>query len=235
MTAQDRDASGRRRAHPLRWLLALLVGLALFLPLVFNVLPRFLGGLLGDGGPLPDGWSGEEPGTEIVWIPNPRREEPETPAEPPPPSPSEPETAPAEAAAEAVELPAPASDAASGAEADGASAEAAGAALPTAGAGPGGGAPPGEGRRSPRILYQEWPSQAVLAALDDSGRFRFRLRVESDGSVSAWEILERFDCEPCMAEALRIVETLRFAPGTLRGEPVTCWVPYTIEFQRQRR
>jgi outer membrane biosynthesis protein TonB len=96
---------------------------------------------------------------------------------------------------------------------------------------------PAPGRDSPRILQAAWPSRSVLAALKASGRLRYRLRVEADGRVSAWELLDAggFDCAPCLREAERIIRELRFAPGTLDGRPVACWVPYEISFEKGGR
>lgn len=98
----------------------------------------------------------------------------------------------------------------------------------------GGGAP---GRDSPRILQAAWPSRALLGSLKSSGRLRYRLRVEPDGRVSAHVLLDDggFDCAPCRREAERIIGELRFAPGTLDGRPVACWVPYEISFERGKR
>ena len=95
-------------------------------------------------------------------------------------------------------------------------------------------APNAERAGAPRILSQAWVRQDLLAELDRSGSYRFRLRVEADGRVSRWELLSGFDCEPCLAEAERIIRSLRFAPGTLKGKAVACWVPYQIEFQGGR-
>ncbi|MCP4548305.1 MAG: hypothetical protein GY835_17730 [bacterium] len=105
-----------------------------------------------------------------------------------------------------------------------------GEALEPATASEGSGGPVGDGRRSPRILYQEWPNQSMLAELDVAGTLFFRLRVEADGHVSAYELLRSFDCDECLTEAQRIIESLRFIPGTYAGRPVACWISYEIEF-----
>lgn len=113
----------------------------------------------------------------------------------------------------------------------------------TPAAGPSGaaGAPPARGggpaRESPRILQAAWPARALLDKLKGSGRLRYRLRVEPDGRVSAHELIDDggFDCPPCRREAERIIGELRFAPGTLDGRPVVCWVPYEISFEKGGR
>jgi outer membrane biosynthesis protein TonB len=90
---------------------------------------------------------------------------------------------------------------------------------------------PGEGRRrSARLLYQEWPRAEILTQIENEGKFRFSLKVEADGHVSDWEILESFDCDVCATEAERIVLSLRFRPALEDGRPVACWLPFEIRF-----
>jgi len=215
-----------------RWLVFALLGLVLGAWLVLELLPRLGGSLLGTD------WSKRESGVdwgqvEVVWDPtDPRtgktanspspQAEAGAPAAAEPALPPEPgEEAPVrEPAGGAPAAPAPAAAAAGGNSAPGPS-----------------GAAPAAGRDSPRILYAAWPSRSLLAGLKASGRLRYRLRVEPDGRVSAWELLDDggFDCAPCRGEAERIIRELRFAPGTLDGRPVACWVPYEISFEKGGR
>ena len=212
------------------------LGLSLCLLLTLSLLPRIVGGLLGRGDREPGGWAtGLDYVPEIVWDPGEpdavtvngeSEEEEEGDAES-----EEPDLLLEETDEESSDSP-------SAQPADGGDLPPAGEqqpAAPAAEAAAGSGEPTTEGRRSPRILYQEWPRQELLADLDRSGAFRFRLRVEADGSVSDWELIETFDCSFCREEAERIVRSLRFAPGKLDGRPVACWVPYQIEFKRGRK
>ncbi len=235
MTPQVNDDIRRRRPSRWRWLPSLALGLLLFVYVLLDLLPRFVGGLLGRDEDRPGGWSGiEGESMEIVWDPGEERDEEqqedpeESPEETPPPDAEdllaedlgeESEAAPAKPVDRGGERPAPG--------------EPEPAPKPSTGS-PGSGPERGEGRRSPRILSQAWVRQDLLAELDRSGSYRFRLRVEADGRVSRWELLSGFDCEPCLAEAERIIRSLRFAPGTLKGKAVACWVPYQIEFQGGR-
>ena len=215
-----------------RWLVFAALGLLVGSWLLFELLPR-LGGAL-----FRADWSKREAGidwgqVEVVWDPadpragsaaaaapaapaaNPERTPAAAEPSPPPPFPGEqaPERAPAAGPAAGTADPPPA----------------AGAAVGSAASAP--------GRDSPRILYAAWPRRELLADLESSGRLRYRLRVEADGRVSTWELLDEsgFDCAPCRGEAERVIRELRFAPGTLDGRPVACWVPYEISFEKGGR
>jgi hypothetical protein len=221
-----------------RWLVFAVLALALGAWLLLDLLPRVGGSFQGTN------WGKREPGfdwgdVEVVWDPTDPRagtratQAPPTPAAEPEPAPTP--AAPSRAlpgATRAAETPPPATSGTPG-----------GAAGPEPA--PGGGAPrvgQGEatraaGRDSPRILQAAWPSRHLLAELEASGRLRYRLRVEADGRVSIWELLDDggFDCPACRGEAERIIRDLRFAPGTLDGRPVACWVPYEISFEKGGR
>ncbi|MBN2172002.1 MAG: hypothetical protein JW819_11855 [Candidatus Krumholzibacteriota bacterium] len=232
MTKQEEPI--RRRAHPLRWLVAGLVAALIFLYVAMEMLPRMVGGLLGRGDALPGGeWGDAWDEPLIVWDPGPPDTPPaeETPA---PPVPEREASPPIEEAETGEAAPAITAAADAGREAGGSPA-AAGEPGPADEAGrlasAGSGQAAGEGRRSPRVLFQEWPREDVLAGLERPLRYRFRIRVEADGSVSDWELVGAGGaCPPCLAEAERIVASLRFVPGTLHGRPVACWVPYEIAF-----
>ncbi len=206
--------------------------------LALDLLPRLAGGLLGHGLELPGGGSGVNwDDVQVLWDSGPPDGDRETPVEHSDESAEpvveavtvEPESDPddSEAALPAVTEP--------------------GGGPPPAGqdsdrqtpglATPGSGDPAGEGRRSPRILYSEWPSRELLAELEESGSLNFRLRVERDGDVSEWQLMagNDFDCRPCLKEAERIIASLLFSPGTLKGKAVACWVPYRISFNTKRR
>ncbi len=227
----------RRRPGPWRWLVFALFALAGAVWLALDLLPRLAGGLLGRDLEIPGGGPGVNwDEVQVVWDSSPPAAEDGARAEESNPVP-EPEPLPAERVIETEnggtdpETPDPAIP---------------GGQPPPAGetgdrnpglAKPGEGDPAGEGRRSPRILYSEWPSQELLADLDSSGSLNFRLRVERDGRVSEWEHLDEggFDCRPCLLEAERIIASLLFSPGTLGDKAVACWVPYRISFNTKTR
>ncbi len=225
-----------RRPGPWRWLVFGVLSLLFAFWAAWDLLPRMAGGLLGRGLEFPGGDSGVDwESVQVVWDPSPPAPEgdpaPTLPPaeESPPPDPSAlvPESEPSSASASKT-----AGDDPGGAR------PAAGAKDPETDPGlarPGRGNPAGEGRRSPRVLYSAWPSQELLLELERSGRLRYRLRVETDGSVSEWELVDQggFDCAPCRREAERIIHSLRFAPGSVNGRPVPCWVPYEISFERK--
>ena len=231
MMLQGNEYRRRKRPSRWRWLPALVIGILLFAYMILDLLPRFAGGLLGRDRDQPGGWSGDDwQATEIIWDPGepePHTEEVETATENEPAT--EPELVPdADTSKPAFEPEQRNSDGAAAAAGKPGPADA-----PSTGS-PGEGPHLREGRRSPRILSQAWVRQDLMAGLDRSGSFRFRLRVEADGRVSRWELVSGFDCETCLAEAERIIRSLRFAPGTLSGRPVACWVPYKIEFRAGR-
>jgi len=226
---------GHPPPRPWRWLV--FIGLALLLGawLAIGVLPRVGGRLPGLDWQKRGGTDWSQ--VQVVWEPSggPGGESPamdtaaaadaqvdeaaDTPAAldtPSEPSPSAPAPAPAGGAPGAGEAPGTGPLGAAGA--------------PAAGGG-------GPARESPRILQAAWPSRALLGKLKSSGRLRYRLRVEPDGRVSAHELVDEggFDCPPCRREAERIIGELRFAPGTIDGRPVACWVPYEISFERGGR
>ncbi|MBM4118294.1 hypothetical protein FJ251_11250 [bacterium] len=226
-----------RRPPPRAWRWLIFIGLALVLAawLATRLLPRL-------GGRLPGLDWGKRGGTdwsqvEVVWESAGAPAGPASPASDAAPAADTPApipaaerpaaTAPGSGPA-AAEPARPAGPAAAGGEAS------AGSGGPAAAPGPSSAAP---GRDSPRILQAAWPSRALLAGLRASGRLRYRLRVEPDGRVSAHELLDDggFDCDPCRREAERIIGELRFAPGTVDGRPVACWVPYEISFDRGGR
>jgi len=195
-----------------------------------DLLPRFVGGLLGRGDSNLGAWS--RAGTElpeIVWdTTDPRVEDAKVPVESEQPAEGESSEADLEITTDPVTeienstQPIPSESTEPAGQAQAASGDPSSAA-------PGEG--PGEGRRrAARLLYQEWPRESVLADLKSGGNFRFRLRVEADGHVSEWEVLESFDCEPCAAEAERIVKSLRFRPALEDGRPAACWLPFEIGF-----
>lgn len=221
-----------------RWLVFAVLALALGAWLLLDLLPRVGGSFQGTD------WGKREPGfdwgdVEVVWDPTDPRVG-TLPAEAPPAPGAELEPAPT-VAAPSTALSSTAS------EADPPPPDAAGGGAGTAGPepAPSGGAPSaGEGeaaraagRDSPRILQAAWPSRDLLAELEASARLRYRLRVEVDGRVSDWELLDagKIDCPACRGEAERIIRELRFAPGTLDGRPVACWVPYEISFEKGGR
>jgi outer membrane biosynthesis protein TonB len=218
------------RPSPYRWIPIILIALILMFWISADLLPRFVGGLLGRGDNDLGAWS--RAGTElpeIVWDPtDPRVEEAQVPVDVD--QPSESESSETEMDVEAdpdteIESSDPQIHREKTAEAG--QAETASGNPSSAAAGEG----PGEGRRrAARLLYQEWPRESVLADLKVGGHFRFRLRVEADGHVSDWEIIESFDCEPCAAEAERIVKSLRFRPALEDGRPAACWLPFEIGF-----
>jgi len=216
--------------------LALLFGLWAAL----DLLPRMAGGLLGDGLEIPGGGPGVNwDEVQVVWDPGPPAEEPgeEIAPEDPPESVDESEFAESETEREETLEAEPSNPDPGGGAADAAGQTGAAEAPATARAGQGD--PEGAGRRSPRILYSEWPSRELLADLKQSGRLRYRLRVERDGGVSEWQLLDAdggtFRCPACLEEAERIIRSLRFAAGTLDGKPVACWVPYEISFEMDRK
>ncbi len=216
------------RPSPYRWIPIIILALATLFWLSSDVLPRFVGGLLGRSTGDQELWS--QAGAdlpEIVWdTTDPRIEDS------PPSGDAEPENAPepaeTEVETEIAETPVTDPAAASSDNPTERWAVTSSTGAP-ASAAPGEG--PGEGRRrSARLLYQEWPREEILARIEDGGKFRFRLKVEADGKVSDWEILESFDCEICTAEAERIVLSLRFRPALEDGQPVACWLPFEIRF-----
>ncbi len=218
------------RPSPYRWIPIILLALILLVWISADLLPRFVGGLLGQGDRNLGAWShaGDQL-PEIVWDPtDPRKEEVQPPREEETPPETETESPPPETESELpreVETTSPTEQGESTVEQSGAPA----ASGDPSSASPGEG--PGEGRRrAARLLFQEWPRESLLADLELGGSFRFRLRVEADGRVSEWEVLERFDCEPCALEAERIVAGLRFRPALEDGRSVACWVPFEIRF-----
>ncbi len=218
------------RPSPYRWIPIILLALLLLVWISADLLPRFVGGLLGRGDQDMGAWShaGDQL-PEIIWDPSdPRKEEVHPPredesvpeAESDPPLPEAETDLPQE-----VDTPSPSETSESRPDRSGAPA----ASGDPSSASPGEG--PGEGRRrAARLLFQEWPRESLLADLEKGGSFRFRLRVEADGRVSDWEVLESFDCEPCASEAERIVAGLRFRPALEDGRPAACWVPFEIRF-----
>jgi hypothetical protein len=239
MISQDNAQSPapRRRPGPWRWLVFALIALIGAAWLALDMLPRLAGGLMGRGLELPGGSSGVNwDEVQVLWDTEPSGEESAAPIE-------RPEEVAETAMDPESEMTEPES-VDSGSEV--ASQEDAGGPPPPAGetaarqtpgrATPGMGDPTGEGRRSPRILYSEWPSRELLAELKSSGSLDFRLRVERDGQVSEWQLLagNEFDCRPCLAEAERIIASLVFSPGTHKGKAVACWVPYRISFNTKR-
>lgn len=218
------------RPSPYRWIPIILIALILMFWISVDLLPRFVGGLLGRGDNDFGAWS--RAGTElpeIIWdSSDPRVEDAEPPVETErraeiETSEVEPQVKPdAETEIESLAQVSPSESGESPVQAQAASGNPSSAA-------PGEG--PGEGRRrAARLLYQEWPRESLLADLNSGGNFRFRLRVEADGHVSDWEVLESFDCEPCAAEAERIVKSLRFRPALEDGLPTACWLPFEIGF-----
>jgi len=213
------------RPSPYRWIPVILIALILLFWLSTDLLPRFVGGLLGQGDRNLGPWSqaGREL-PEILWDTSDPRDLEAAPIreEPPDPSPIDDPPAPPEPATEEFTETPPSSETGRGSDAENAVPEAAGAAS---------GEGTGEGqRRAARLLYQEWPRESILRELERGGSFRFRLRVEADGRVSDWELLESYDCEACAAEAERIVRSLRFRPALEQGRAAACWVPFEIRF-----
>ena len=243
MNSQDFASPPPRRPGPgpWRWLVVIVLALLFGLWAAFDLLPRLAGGLLGDGLEIPGGGPGVNwDEVQVVWDPSPPADEtgaentPEAAEEPPAESVIDEMSDDVEPIEPQVEVGSP--------DPGGGAPDAAGEPGPAdeaAAAQAGQGDPEGAGRRSPRILYSEWPSRDLLDDLEMSGRLRYRLRVERDGDVSGWELLQvegpDFHCPACLAEAERIIRGLRFAPGTLDGKPVACWVPYEISFEMERR
>jgi hypothetical protein len=221
----------RRDPAYLRWLIAGLLGVILFGFILFLFLPRLVGGLLGRGEAVSDSWAGAEWDMEaVIWEPR-----DETSGEQLPltgPEPITPDEVMLESSQDLV-LDLLAEQEALEREII----------LPAAGTGgtpdqvppsssTGSGAPRGEERLSPRVIFQEWPDPTLIRKLNESGSFHFRLRVDPHGLVTTYQLLKGFDCDACLTEARRIIASLRFMPGTEAGFPVACWVQYEIEFRR---
>jgi hypothetical protein len=230
----------RPRPRARRWLVFAALALLLGAWAALDLLPRLASGLLGQHWSEPGGSGGEDwDQVQVVWDPTDPRKAAPAGAEPSPPAPD------AQVTPEPVEdsppdqTPMPTDTARPGEPSTGGqpAAPGSGPALAPAPASRGEGGPEGLGRRSPRILFAAWPSRELLSALDRSGRLRYRLRVEADGRVSEWRLVDDggFRCAPCRAEAERIIAALRFAPGTLDGKPVACWVPYELSFEKGGR
>jgi len=217
------------RSSPLRWLPVTLVALLLLAWITLDLLPRFVGGLLGEGQSELGIWDGDGADLpEISWdTTDPRAAAPGEASETPDSDEEWGEIAEETAEAETEpleEIAPPGSDetGAGGEIGEGTGAEPAGAAE---GSGPGAGQ-----RRAATLLFQEWPSQELLSRLEAEGRFRFMVDVKADGKVSGWELLEGFDCEECRREAERIVAGLRFRPAKEDGRAAPCRLPFEIRF-----
>jgi len=216
------------RPSPYRWIPVILLALILLLWVSSDLLPRFVDGLLGRAPGGLGNWDDTgETLPEILWdTHDPRLDEAPSPEE------TQEKPVPAVILEEAEVSSAETPREISGAE-SGTAAVRPGASPGTAGGRPGLGSGE-EGRRAARLIYQEWPREELLAKLRTSGGFRFMLRVEADGSVSDWQLLEEFDCVPCREEAERIVRSLRFRPALEDGRPVSCQLPFEIRFDTAR-
>jgi len=216
------------RPSPYRWIPVISLALVLLLWLSLDLLPRFVGGLLGPGA-SPSTFSPDsgEALPEIIWDTRDPRLESAQPSATPSPTATAPSIPFSDETVDRQPVNPGGGEKVSGESIrDKQDAEAARSPTsPAPGRGPGVGP-----RRAPRLLYQEWPRQELLSRIRVGGDFRFRLRVEGDGRVSEWELLDSFDCPPCSEEALRIVRGLRFRPALENGKAVACWVPFEIHF-----
>lgn len=215
------------RSNPLRWLPIIALALLILAWLTLDLLPRFVGGLLGRGESNWGAWSGEGGNLpEITWdTTDPRlavEKGPES-EDPDPPDESASAETPAEEGLDGDELAEtpPAGGGQSGSA--GRLEESAAGGIP--GEGPGTGR-----RRAATLLFNEWPSQELISGLERSGIIRFLVHVNTDGRVSRWELLESFDCGECLEEAERIVAGLRFRPALEGDRAVACQVPFEISF-----
>ncbi|MDP6418919.1 MAG: energy transducer TonB [Candidatus Krumholzibacteria bacterium] len=193
--------------HRLRWIPFILIAGLLLVVLLFEFFPRFFEGMQGE----PETWAASgEWNPEITWDPSdPRKteESPEDPAESSEDAVAENAEAVPEAILETREMTAENS-------------------RPST--------PPrespgqrGQGNRSARLLYQEWPR---IDDFGEGGVFRYRVFVDRRGEVTRWETLDTFDCPPCEKEAERIVRGLRFRPALRDGKKVPSQVSYEIRF-----
>lgn len=237
------EPPGRRpRPRARRWLLFAALALLLGAWAALDLLPRLAGGLLGQSWTRAGGAGGEDwDQVQVVWDPTDPRKAAAS-AEPAAPVPEAVEADPDDAEPLPVPevTPAPTDDGVAPGDAPPTGQPAPPGEGPAAVPSPdsrGEGGPEGLGRRSPRILFAAWPRRELLASLDRSGRLRYRVRVEADGQVSEWQLVDDggFRCAPCRDEADRIIAAMRFAPGTLDGKPVACWVPYELSFEKGGR
>ncbi|MFN9501979.1 MAG: energy transducer TonB, partial [Chryseotalea sp.] len=57
--------------------------------------------------------------------------------------------------------------------------------------------------------------------------------VRKDGSLSDFKILKSL-CEPCDAEAIRVIQKSKWNAGKQRGKPVNVRMAQAIHFQMQK-